>query len=228
MNGKISKSLGGLLGKLAASEAASEGMGDLSKQGLKGKKSKATKGETLENDLLLSGLGFSQTDKKTNTKNKSETQNILRFLKDPKGEIKKLKAQKNLTKDSSTEKNSPNQADNFIRKEVQEPIKEQLAQERTQEAQQQAVEQLEPKELKEHSEAHEHALPQQEKRKEQEDSKGGNAWVLDDDDEGSTEKESGGEAQVFSNVERCHGHLEDGSRCLRKAKEGSPFCAVHH
>ena len=69
MNGKISKSLGSLLGKLATGEMAGEGLGKVSKQGLKGKKAKATKGETLENDLLLSGLGFSQADKKTNTKN---------------------------------------------------------------------------------------------------------------------------------------------------------------
>ena len=228
MNGKISKGLGGLLGKLAAGETAGEEVSALGKQALKGKKAKTTNGETLENDLLLSGLGFSQADKKTNIKNKSEAQNILRFLKDPKGEVKKLKAQKNLTKDSSTEKNSQNQADTFTRKEAQEPIKEQRSQERAQEGHQQAIEQIEPKEVKEHAEAHEHALPQPEKRKEQEDSKGGNAWVLDDDDEGSTEKESGGEAQVFSDVGRCHGHLEDGSRCLRKAKEGSPFCAIHH
>jgi len=228
MNGKISKSLGGLLGKLAASEAASEGVSDIGKQGLKGKKNKTVKGETLENDLLLSGLGFSQKDKKTNTKNKSEAQNILRFLKDPKADLKTTKPQRMSGHETPADKTSQSPSDTFTKKEVQESAKEQIAQERAQDNQQHAIEQQEPRELKEHAEAHEHVSPQQEKRKEQEDSKGGNAWVLDDDDETNSEKESGSEAQVFSDVERCHGHLEDGSRCLRKAKEGSPFCAIHH
>ena len=228
MNGKISKSLGSLLGKLATGENAGGELGQVSKQGLKGKKAKATKGETLDNDLLLAGVGFSGADKQTTTKNKSEARNIQRFLKDPKAELKKLKANQNPAKETQGDKPTKEQADTFTKRDVQESARDQLAQERAQEAQQQVVEQQEPKELREQAEQHEHPLPQQEKRKEQDDAKGGNAWVLDDDEDDSSEKSHGNEAQVFSDIERCHGHLEDGSRCLRKAKEGSPFCPVHH
>ncbi|MEM7676377.1 MAG: hypothetical protein AAF449_10280, partial [Myxococcota bacterium] len=36
-----------------------------------------------------------------------------------------------------------------------------------------------------------------------------------------------GQATAMDNPNQCRGHLEDGSRCLRKSKPGLPYCAEH-
>ena len=200
----------------------------VAKQGQKGKAGKTTRGEVLSNDLLLSGLGYSKADKSKANKNKVEKQNVLRFLKDPKSELSQLMNRKRLRDSSKPERKSKEAATPAAEQaEKREVAQERLREDRVQEGHIQGQEQAEPKELREQVEAKDLHHPQQDKRDKEEDGKGAGAWVLEDGEDEDEERRKGGAAQVFSDAERCNGHIEDGSRCLRKAKEGTPFCSVH-
>jgi hypothetical protein len=222
---KITSNISRLLGSMLGLVGGKAGQG-LAKKSGKGKSGKLAKGETLGNDLLLSGLGFSKSDKGKAKSHKVEKQNVERFLKDPKSELGQLKSRQNIRQ--AAKKNQAKAAEAQRPNEnADQSVRESRKDEGMNEARVVGQEQGEAKEFKERVEAKEAHLLHRDERDKEEEGRGAGGWVLEDADSDDDERKRGGEAQVFSDAERCHGHSEDGGRCLRKSQENSPFCIVH-
>src|SRR5688572_13346053 len=88
------------------------------------------------------------------------------------------------------------------------------------------LEQAETKEKQEVEEGHEAESRDQEERDE-EDRPGG-AWLLEEGAQEEAERSRGlRQREALGEESRCHGTVEDGTRCLRKPIDGKAYCLEH-
>jgi hypothetical protein len=75
----------------------------------------------------------------------------------------------------------------------------------------------------------EEAEPEHRQRDDDDEAEGrGAGWVAEDREEPGVEDQPGlREARALGDDTRCSGRVADGSRCLRKAIEGTPYCREH-
>ncbi len=236
--------LAGLLGKLGLGMGKPELKGPTKAEakGMEGEGEALLKGEEIGPDgALLAGIGFNGKDKKTQQKNKIEKANVERFLKElgKEGaqEAKEVPAEAQAApneeaKDTSEAQNEAGEVNqNETQEQSETKEKAQLKEEHKEDARLQGqAEAKEQQELKEQREADQSEQQQEKDQQEQqdEDEKPGAGWVLEEhEDEKKRRKFGLRSADSLGHQTRCKGTLEDGSRCLRKPSEGSPYCLEH-
>ena len=226
--------LAGLLARMASAKPG-EAQGKADAKGMKGKTGEAKKGEGLGEDSLLAGMGFDSTDKAAGKKkNVFQDANVSRFLRDPKGEMKKTakdakQAEAKETPAEAKETPAEAKAETAEAREGHDAMpREAKKEERAEEAREHGQEAAEQKEARE---AHEAKDPQQQQQqdREEEEGKGAHAWANDDPDaeEGDERRGIGTSQFDHDDATRCHGFSLDGSRCVRRPLDGCPFCAEH-
>ena len=204
---------------------------------MKGAKGPTT-GEALgEDGLLLTGLGYSGRDKHTDRKNMSERSNLTRFFQEqlrefpgPRTAMVSDEAQLQAAEFADGPAGEA-QGEGATEGEVRDAPAEQQemrAQDRREDArvqgQKEAAETAEARESTETSEAEQ----QQQQHDEDEEDKPGAGWVAEEmDEEGDERKRALRDPDALGQADRCRGELEDGTRCLRKAADGTPYCAEH-
>lgn len=177
------------------------------------------------------GLGFNHEDRQSALKNLSEATNVSRFLdavheqheaprlfaeqKNEAGEAKGQRTEvdaKELGKDADTQ----------LRKD--ETVDDKKAA-----GQLEAKEQEQVKERREAQEAEREGKERERQQDEREDDeKHGQGWVQEEHEEDAPAgKHTLRTADALGDHHRCHGTVEDGTRCLRKPQKGTPYCLEH-
>ncbi len=229
-----------LLSKMGLGEKMLETGGD--KSPLAADKSGLQKGQVLDADgNLLAGLGYNPADRTKAGHNLHEKSSVDAFVKalkgetpDPKAELKgkEAEAEADKAKAKAEEPGRPaaEEAPGPGRREGKE-LREDRQQDVRREERQEDVRAQGQKEAKEQAEPREGRDPPErrvEREKPDEDDKHGHAYAFTDPEEDEEDRGSGyRSSEVFADAERCHGTMEDGTRCVRRAREGRPFCRVH-
>ena len=200
-----------------------------------------------EDGLLLAGLGYTGQDKHTTRKNVSERTNLSRFLQESFRDAPVLKKgglapEHLLLLKDAADGMSPEALEAAIaeaeaeleaeaKQEGQESGQEQdvRRQDRREDAriqgQKESAEAQEARETSESAEAEQHQERQEER---DEEDKPGAGWVAEENEDEADERKRGLRTyDVLDDVTRCRGHLDDGTRCLRKSLEGTPYCREH-
>lgn len=180
-----------------------------------------------EEGLLLRNLGFTRTDRRSEKRNVSEQANIEQFLQ---------AEGKELALSMPEEVEVPSVEHDAFEGEVaneQEQLRE-TKEERAAFAEAREIQEgFEGVSLKEEAPAEQDGGDSQseggkEGEEQDEDERPGAAWLAEELDEREKKKKRDADgAEVFADVHRCRGTLEDGSRCLRKAQDGTPYCQIH-
>lgn len=237
---QIPSGLGALLAKLGLhlpteGEQLGGGLVKADAQGLAahaGKEGALAKGVEIGPDgELLSGLGFNGADKETPKKNIVEKANVERFLTETKVErSEKDNPFSNLgeslgregaeVKDKASQQKEVAEQRETINNEVR---REEVADE----ARVVAHHEAEVKERAEKADVEE--LPAREQqRDEDEEDKPGAGWYAEElEEEEAKHKRGLRDADIMGDTHRCHGHVADGARCLRKPVKGTPYCREH-
>lgn len=227
-----------LLAKVGVGDKTPEGTGERS--ALAADKSGLQKGQVLDAEgKLVVGLGYNPADRAKAEQNIHEKSSVDAFVKALKGETPSA-GPSSKAKDGEPDKSGPAPEGSPARlpgeeaparregRELRDDRQQDLRREERQEdlraqGQKEAKEQAETRDARE---AHEHRRVEREKPDEED--KHGHAYAFLDPEEDADEGESGYRStEVFADSERCHGVVEDGTRCVRRAREGRPFCRVH-
>ncbi|MBK6687529.1 MAG: hypothetical protein IPG45_23860 [Deltaproteobacteria bacterium] len=234
MAGGIPSGLGALLSRLGLGGPTGHEVG-VEAKGLKGKEAAGEKPGLEKGTVLgpdgqaLAGLGYNHEDRQSALKNLTEQSNVSRFLdavheqheaprlfaeqKNETGETKGTKTEldaKELAKDGDTQ----------LRKDETVEDKKAAAQLETKE-QEQVKEKHETKEA-------EHEGRERQKDEREDEEKHGHGWVLEEHEEDTPEgKRTLRTGDTLGDHHRCHGTIEDGTRCLRKPTKGTPYCPEH-
>jgi hypothetical protein len=226
-----------LLGKLVSKEGAAA---ENPKEGLaqKGLDSVQThKGAPLIDERVLAGLGFNAKDNSAEH-NLAEKANIERFLQDPKEAKEAIKkdafeARSSEAKPGEKTGNKSDVASEPERMEThdtRERAKEETRkEEKSADVRAFAEETREKREARETPDARDAQDQRRRDRDQDEQEKHGQGWVQPEleREEDARPKRGLREADALGAVHRCKGHLEDGSRCLRKPLEGAQYCREH-
>ena len=202
---------------------------------MKGEKGPA-QGQVLgEEGLLLAGLGYTGKDRRTDRKNVAERSNLTRYLREQLRDAPSLKNANLTAEEAMALQEGAEQAGSEFEASGQEgeareshADQEVRQQERREEArfqgQKEAAEQADTRETAEASEAE----PHHQQEDQDEEDKPGAGWVAEEnEEEGDEKKRALRDADLLGQQSRCRGVLEDGTRCLRKPNEGTPYCAEH-
>jgi hypothetical protein len=220
------------LGKLGKGEGKDGALG-VDVKGMTGHVEGPAKGQELAEGKLLAGVGYNLKDNAAD-QNLAEKANISRFLQDPKEaadkEATKSKAdanasgQKNPDEKPLKERLEGRDARERVTKETQQERKTEEFRSELREARQ-VHEQQRTKESHESEEKHRERDQEREQQREQQ----GQAWVQDapPPEEDHPERHGLYDRDAMGEADRCRGHLEDGTRCLRKPVEGSQYCREH-
>lgn len=224
-----------LLGKLGIPTPHKPGEVKADAKGLhaEGKDAKGPeKGSLLGDGTVLAGLGFNGEDKKGAAKNVVEKANIDRFMQDPSNDVKEFQNALRQMKDAEPmEKAHAHEGHHVDKKEAKELKEEVRREEKLDDVRGQAAQETkEKKEARESAEAKE-AEKERERDEEKDDrEKHGGAWAQEEQEQDEQPKKRRGalyESDLLGERTRCHGKLEDGTRCLRKPLEGSAYCREH-
>jgi hypothetical protein len=187
------------------------------------------KGTALGDGALLAGLGHNVQDKKTALRNIAEQANIDRFLQDPHtgAEAKDAKeSPATQREDRMRDARDPKEA-----RELREFREELRREERLDDAKMQAFqEQKTEKEREKEREAKERERQRDDREKDRdEDEKHGSAWLQEELEREEEEQRRRGvrDEDALGGYTRCRGHLDDGTQCLRKPVQGTPYCREH-
>ncbi len=189
-----------------------------------------------EDGQLLAGLGYAGDDKHTNLKNVAERKNLTRFFQEqlrnlPAGPHGSLLGEEGRARSEANEGPRPGAeaGEGADAREAGTEAQEARPQEARRDegriqGQREATENAERRDT---SEAGEPDSPHQHDEQDEED-KPGAGWVAEEnEEEGDEKKRALREADVLGPTSRCRGELEDGTRCLRKPTDGTPYCAEH-
>lgn len=228
-----------LLAKAGISAQTPEGGPE--KSALAADKSGLQKGQVIDADgKVVVGLGYNPADRAKAGQNLHEKSSVDAFVKALKGETPSPGADaKAKTKEGEGDKSAaqaeaparPTAEEAPGRKELRELREERQQEVRREERQDDAraqgqKEAKEQAESRDHREVHDHLRVERDKP--DDDDKHGHAYAFLDPEEDQEDGESGyRSAEVFADAERCHGLMEDGTRCIRRAREGRPFCRAH-
>ncbi len=205
---------------------------------MKGAAGPATGQAMGEDGLLLTGLGYAGADKHTDRKNLAEKSNLSRFLQEqgrnPGATQKDIRAAEDAWRNGAEAPDgaAAETGDGAEAQDSQEARSEQQdvrqQQERREDARIQGQKEAnEPSEAQETSEASDAEQPRQGDEEDEED-KPGAGWVAEENEDDREGKQRGlRDADLLGEATRCRGHLEDGSRCLRKPTKGTPYCPEH-
>ena len=205
---------------------------------MKGAPGPAT-GQTFgEDGLLLTGLGYAGADKHTDRKNVAEKSNLSRFLQEAGREGVARQPGSAATEEPATNAfeardgapaESADAQEGQETREARSEQQEVRQQERRDDARLQGQkEAAEHAEVRESSEADQAEQQQHPGEEEDEEDKPGAGWVAEENEDDREGKKRGlRDADLLGQPTRCRGHLEDGSRCLRKPTEGTPYCPEH-
>lgn len=233
MAGPIQKPLIGLLGRLGLipSEPA--------KIGVKGEalagEPRSTGGELGPDGLLTAGAGYAIRDRAGTLRNLVEQANVERFLAESEplplnqradrdaGGPPKAAAKEEATADAplreAKEERAPEDRprDERAKEERGKDVREDVLREAP-------AEETETREIQ--AEKTEGERPKDES--EDEEDRPGWGWLADEAEERERdEKRRVGGSDPLGATHRCRGHLEDGTRCLRRPIGGTPYCLVH-
>jgi hypothetical protein len=188
-----------------------------------------------EDGQLLSGLGYNPTDKQAAAKNVAERANVERFMQEVNPEhLKSAFTDDKKGAEVKAEKMDKTDAEERFdrdRTERQTIGEERRLEERVDDTRAQVMqeaknekEQREVRETKEHEKERD-----QDERGDDEREKHGTPWVMEEMDREEEKKRRRGIRldDALGAETRCHGLLEDGSRCLRKPMPGTPYCRQH-
>lgn len=190
------------------------------------------KGQALGDGALLAGIGFNPEDKQASTKNLAEKANIDRFMQDPgiphDGKDPASTARGKKEGEAAGVKGEGREPAAEPR-EMRDLAPELRREEKADEARMQAAQ--DTREQKEQHEAHEknEADRQRDEREKDDDQKRGGAWVQEELEREEEEKKRGGLRldDALGDLSRCRGVLEDGTLCLRRPVQGTPYCREH-
>lgn len=242
MNGAgLPPGLGALLGKLGiVRPGESAKTPQVAAKGLEGQPGEEkTKGAAIGPDgTALSGLGYNVEDKQTLRKNVAERENIARFLREikddgpllkedlaPKDALKDGPKEVKEAKDAKEAKEAKDQKEATEVKETKDAKGREEAKEEVKTAARQETH--EERERRDQQERERHRDQQQQKK--DEDEGAGSGWVMSEQEAEEAEERRRGlrDGDVMGEAHRCHGMIEDGSRCLRKPISGTPYCREH-
>lgn len=227
-----------LLAKVGLGAQIPEGSGD--KSALAADRSGLQKGQVLDAEgKVVVGLGYNPADRTKGEQNLHEKSSVDAFVKALKGETPST-GQKTKAKEGEADKAGPAPdgapartpgEEVPVRREARE-LREDRQQELRREERQEDVRAQGQREAKEQAEARESREAPEHRRVERDkpddEDKHGHAYAFLDPEEDADEQESGyRSSEVFADAERCHGVMEDGTRCVRRAREGRPFCRAH-
>lgn len=216
--------------QLQTGQGAEGGKG-MKASGMKGQKGAPNSQALGDEGLLLTGLGYAESDVQTNRKNTAERSNLTRFLQKQLRDSPAPRAAV-LTEEGVHQRfeeagpDAPTEAAEGHEANAEQELS---PQERRDNARVQGQkESAEQAELRESSETAEAEQQQQQRDDSEEEDKPGAGWVAEEqEEEGEQRKRGLRTPDVLADSMRCHGTLEDGTRCLRKARDGTPYCAVH-
>lgn len=191
--------------------------------------------------MLLGQLGFGGADRRSSLRNRVELANIERFLADSGPELRggkepaaKPAAAEAKSKEAGTDKEGPK-----AERETEAAGPEREATHGAEERRDAAfadVRELEGAGLPEAELQEADAQGDAEGRGgsgEDEDAQGdeedrpGAAWLAEELEERERRRRSGRGTEGLGAAHRCRGTLSDGSRCLRKPMQGTPYCREH-
>ncbi|MEO1334343.1 MAG: hypothetical protein AAFV29_01810 [Myxococcota bacterium] len=206
---------------------------------MKGQKGSA-EGQLLgEDGLLRAGLGYAGHDKHTARKNVAERTNLTRFLREQmkdgtapeKGKLASEDAVLLAREAPESPLSDAEVAEARDGAEAHDAPQESEArtQDRREDGRVQGQKEAnEPTEARETSESAEAEQQQSQHEDQDEEDKPGAGWVAEENEEEGEERKRGLRAEdSLGASSRCRGHLDDGSRCLRKPTDGTPYCREH-
>lgn len=201
--------------------------------------SKLEKGTLMGADgALLAGLGYNPKDHRTSAKNVAEQANLERFLHEMEGDPKEIGAKKGEEAPQTQKKGEAKEGREAREgRDGKEAATENRGPDRARDkaddariqGQAEAKEAKESHQTKESQEA-EHQQGQQQRRDDQQDEqdKPGGAWVAEElEGQEVSSKRGLRAADALGEAHRCHGTMDDGTRCLRRPVKGTPYCREH-
>lgn len=243
--GGLPPGLASLLGKLglATPPGGQKGETKVAKDALHGgpQTKGLEKGTPLADGVLLAGLGHTPEDRHAAQRNVVEQSNIDRFLQDPNTaatgrdlpeQFKAGDAER--MREGRDAREGKEAREGVEARETRELRDDMRRDDRVDESKQQALHDQKAKEKEEEREGRERdkdrGRDRERERDQDEEEKPGGAWVqeeLDQREEDKKRRSGIRDEDTLGSGSRCRGHVEDGSRCLRKPMQGTPYCREH-
>jgi hypothetical protein len=179
--------------------------------------------------MLLAGVGFNVEDRQSVVKNVAEKANVERFMQEL-GSDKQTVAVQTTKQEGDQQGSTSKERMEKEALELKDNREDVRSEERVDTSRSEAL-----FEARDQREQREVAGAKKEKEQEREDdreddrNKHGNAWIPEELQREEEKKRRRGvylDDALGVNM-RCHGRLDDGSRCLRKPVPGTPYCREH-
>lgn len=221
-----------LFGKLGIPLGKAAGGAEAAKAALQAKETKDAKGpqkgRSLADGELIAGMGFSPEDKTTAQKNLAEKANIDRFMQDPTGAAREAReapgfrdhAPAGDVRDARAEDGPKGASSQELRDDIR---REERGDELRHRAGQEAKDpkEREPPEKKE--------AERRRRDHDEEEGRRGSPFVHEEitPDEDDEHRPALRDEDALGASDRCRGTVADGTRCLRRPVEGTPYCREH-